>query len=239
MNLLVTACYNLKDKTALSKRRFVFNKYQKLTTMCLKSFRKNLKDLDEVLVLEGTAENYHRMFQDIYYRIKKIYQAGDCNILWVDSDSVCVKPTRIFGRYDKFVMFDIQNQYCHFSKRVSEDLYKHLIPWMMSNVRYYPAGAITDKMWEMGDKIAENWVDVWAYECIIYNTLFHAQGMTREEIEKDIYNPRLNHQNISGDKVSLVPPDARIIHVHSTRDINKALRIMAIYLNKVGIKMNY
>jgi len=240
-NILITACYDLNDKEGLDKKRLlIFNKYRQLTDLCIRSFRKNLKDLDEVIVLEGLAENYHRMFQDIYYRIKKIYQAGDCNILWVDSDSVCIKPTEIFGKYDKFVMFDIQNQFCSYSHKVEPKLYYHLKPWMMSNVRYYPVGAITNEMWETGDKIASDWKDVWAYECIIYNTLFHMQGMSPEEIREKIYDPRLNFQDIGGHNstnpsISLHHNGPHIMHIHGSRNVDAAIKAMTTYLKNAGI----
>lgn len=233
VNILVTACYSVEDNIGMRRDvPFKFDKYRRITDMCVKSFCKNLEGIDDVVVLEGVFENYHRMFQDIYYKIREIYQTRKCNILFVDADDLCIRPTRIFGKYDKFVMFDIQNRHCSYrSKKIPSTVYSHLKPWMMSNVRYYPMGAVTEKMWKMGDNLAENWVDVWAYECIIYNTLFHAQGISEKEINETIYDKNLNYQSISAIKSGHVPKSVKIIHLHSARNMDRVIEVMSMLMD--------
>ena len=237
-NTLVTACYEVENKGGMrGDVPFLIDKYRTITELCVKSFLKNLEGIDEVIVLEGKIDNYHRMFEDIYYKIQDMYKNRNSNILFVDADDLCIRPTRIFDEYDKFVMFDIQNQHCAYrTPLVSGELYQHLKPWMMSNVRYYPKGAVTEEMWEMGDKIAENWVDVWAYECIIYNTLFHSQGFSEEEIRKRIYNPSLNFQSIiSKIDSKTIPNHVQIIHLHSARDMDRVIETMKVLMEEMHI----
>lgn len=226
-NILVTANYNLINKN-LGPNQFEFEKYREITNLCVESYKRNLAELDEVILLEGNASNYHRMFEAIFYKTTEIYKTKDCNMIWTDSDCICVKPTEIFGKYDYFVMFDSQDVFCAYNS-IDPKCYAHLKPWMMSNIRYYPRGKITEKIWEAAYCVAEEWKDVWAYECIIYNAMFHAQGFSKEQINR-LINPLLNCQYQRGQTDWGIMEKAHIIHVQSSRNRDIAIDKMRTLL---------
>ena len=217
-NIFMTSCYKIEGETYGNVH---YNGYKELTELCVKSFCKNLADIDEVVILNREVNSYHDMNKDIYAKIKKRYFANDCNILYVDSDIVCVKPHRIFGIYNNFRMFDVQKifQYAY-PENVPKYMYACFQRWWMSNVRYYPAG-IKQLVWEVGDSLVENWIDVWAFECIIYNSMFYAQ---KDPNTNFVGNPLLNCQYVPGQTDEAILKDAKIIHVQSTRGIDEAIK---------------
>lgn len=220
-NIFITACYEVENRYGSTEK----NDYKKLTWLCCDSFLKNLVDIDEVIVLTGKKQNYHRMFEEIYWRIRDIHHRKPCNILWSDSDNLCLKPIKIFNEWAKFSMFLIADQYrtawinpeC---KRLAEPLN----PWMLANIRYYPA-MIPAWIWTEADRIAKNWIDDWAFECIVHNKMFHSQEIS-DFMEYHI--PKMNIQaegNLDSITQELVD-EAVIIHCHSTRGSELALNKM-------------
>ena len=87
-NILVTANYTIKGEIYGNAKT---EDYTEITELCINSFKKNLVDLDDVIILKGEVDNYHQVFKNIYREIHDIYHSQECNILWVDSDNVCVK----------------------------------------------------------------------------------------------------------------------------------------------------
>ena len=222
-NIFATACYEVENMYGLTN----FQDYAKMTELCVESFKKNLVGLDDVIVLKGKAPNYHELFKEVYWRVKDIHLAyNNCNILFADSDTICLKPVEIFEKFNKFAMFLIANEF-QFSFRdpVCLSLVKSLSPWMMANLRYYPNN-MDKKLWDIGDDLAYSWIDEWAYDTIIYNKMFHAQDI----IDYSPYNiPEWNTlvvKAISDAEIN----NSTIIHCAATRgsglsleNINKAL----------------
>lgn len=229
-NIFITAQYEVENRYGSTSKE----DYRKLTLLSVNSFFKNLQDIDEVIILTGKKDSYHRMFEEIYWRIRDIHHRSPCNILWSDSDNLCLKPIYIFNRFNEFAMFLIADQYR--TSWIHEDckkLAEPLNPWMLANIRYYPA-LLHDTIWKAGDDLARNWIDDWAYECIVHNAMFHSQRIN----DYERYNiPELNVQaegnldSITKEKVD----EAVIIHCHSTRGSELALQKMekALSLNNL------
>ena len=103
-NILVTACYEVDHMYGLGEVKY--EDYQNINKKCVESFENNLKDLDQSIILDGHVDTYHKLFQEIYWRIKDIYRNNQpCNLLWSDSDNICLRPVEIFNKFDKFAMF--------------------------------------------------------------------------------------------------------------------------------------
>ena len=224
-NIFVTANYDVKVMYAHDGHTEPGD-YNQLTLKCIDSFMRNLVDLDEVVILTGKVHSYHELFRDIYFGIRSIWMGKEAaNIIWTDSDNLCLKPLDIFDRWDKFSMFFSANEYkdC-FTYNSSLVLTKNLIPWMMSNLRYYPA-EMDQKLWEIGDDLAYSWIEEWGYECIIYNKMFHSQGITDF---KPYHIPAWNVQ--CEGPVGMINPeivrDSTIIHCQSTRGTKEAIEKM-------------
>lgn len=222
-NLFITVNYQVEQRYGLTS----FEDYKNMTELCVESFTKNLIGLDDIFVLEGKVDNYHQLFKEVYARVKKIYHSkGNHNILFADSDTICLKPVDVFEKFDKFAMFLIANEFqFSFANPVCLDLVKNLSPWMMANLRYYP-NSMDQKLWDIGDDLAYSWINEWAYDTIIYNKMFHAQDIA----DYNVYNiPKWNTLVVGGITDSHIK-NSDIIHCAATRgsslaleNINKAL----------------
>jgi hypothetical protein len=222
-NIFITANYEVENRYGWNVEK---EDYKQLTLKCVESFINNLVDLDEVIILTGKVDIYHLLFKDIYWKIRDIYHNRQpCNILWSDSDNLCLKPLDIFGNWNKFAMFFSAGEYQDaFLFETCKELAKPLSPWMMANLRYYPA-TMDKKLWDIGDDLAYSWIEDWAYECIIYNKMFHSQGI----VDYSSYmKPEWNVQ--CPGPIGMVSPemvrDTTIIHCHSTRGTNNAIEKM-------------
>jgi len=222
-NLLISSCFEVGSMYGNTR----YEDYKKLTKLCCDSFTKNLKDLNEVRVLTGIKYNYHELFKHLYWEVKDIYLKNQpCNILFADSDTICLKPVEIFGKFNKFSMFLIANEFHQsFGNEECRKLARPLYPWMMANLRYYPAGLL-NSIWDTPDDLAFSWIDDWAYDCIIYNSMFHSQGI---ENYNDYHIPEWNRLVIGGITDEQIN-NSSIIHCAATRgsslsleNINKAL----------------
>jgi len=224
-NIFLTACYEVNQMYGNTS----YKDYQKLTEICCGSFIKNLKELTGVKVLEGKKDNYHELFKELYWKVKEIYLSNQpCNILFTDSDTVCLNPISIFDEFKQFAMFNTKVgepfQYSY-SNPNCLSLVKNLTPWMMANIRYYPSG-LPYSIWDVGDDFAYSWIEEWAYDCIIYNSMFHSQEIT--DYNK-YHNPRWNNLVVGGITDDVIN-NSDIIHCAGTRgtslsleNINKAL----------------
>ena len=229
-NIFVTAQYDVENRYSHNAQT-TKEDYQELTNLCTKSFRENLVDLDEVVVLNGKVDTYHQLFQDVYWKIQNIYFDNmPCNILWSDSDNLCLRSLDIFNHWDKFAMFFSANE--HQFSFVNSDclsLVKNLTPWMMANLRHYPAN-MDHHLWDIGDDLAYSWIDEWAYETIIYNKMFHAQEIDDYSI---FMRPEWNVQ--CDGPVGMINPemvrDSVVIHCQSTRGSRAAIDKMNRALN--------
>jgi hypothetical protein len=224
-NIFITACYEVKDRYGNTNS----SDYRKLTKLSLDSFLKNLKDITQVRILEGSKDNYHELFKHLYWEVKDVYLKNQpCNILFVDSDTACLQPVSIFDKFNKFAMFNthVGAPYKHsYQNPTCLSLSGRFNPWMMANIRYYPSG-LPDFIWDVGDDLAYSWIDEWAYDCIIYNAMFHSQGITNFD---EYHNPKWNNLILGGISDQQIN-DSEIIHCAATRgsslsieNINKAL----------------
>src|SRR4030042_2108648 len=138
-NFLVTANFKLdQDKWYGNSNPL---DYETMQTYCIDSFKKYLYGIDKVIVFNDISDkinNYHQIFKHIFYKIDYLYHSESCNILFIDLDTICIKPINIFNLYNNFRMFSIANQFKDtYPENVNKKLYHHLKPWFMSNVRYY------------------------------------------------------------------------------------------------------
>lgn len=230
MNVLMTACYKVGKMYGTTQ----YDDYVRMTSKCCKSFVANLKNLHKVIVFDGVKENFSDLFQELYYKVKDYYLKNQpCNILFVDSDTLCLRPIAMFEQWDKFAMFNTGEEHRHsYFNSQCLDLVQNLTPWMMANVRYYPAG-LPDSIWDIGDDLAYSWIDEWAYDTIIYNKMFHSQDLN----VNSYIRPELNFQvpgepgMISSETVR----DASILHCHATRSSAMALQKMDRAIKLMGI----
>jgi hypothetical protein len=225
MNILLTANYRITEKQYGGSKT---KDYISMEKYCINSFKKNLAGIDKIIVLSGEKEDYNEVFKEIFWKTREIFNEQSCNILWTDLDTLCMNPTSIFNEFGDFRLF-YANEKTTFEVGVPEELYKDLNPWMITNLRYYPK-SMSEEIWNVGERLVENWINTWAYECIVYNTMFHSQKPNN--ILENYHMPKFNVQY---PKVKLENEiiNGNIVHFHSSRGSYAMLDLMKIYTGKM------
>jgi hypothetical protein len=224
-NILVTVLYEVKDPIYGKAKT---EDYVALHRLCLDSFKEYLADIDEVITFTGVAKDYHEVFRLKFEHLRGLHTKQDCNILYVDLDNLCVKPVEIFGKFKKLNLFCISSDAGYrgvLNGSVPMERLRFAQPWFVTNVKYFPA-VMNKKLWEIGKEIVKDWVDTWAYECLVYNCMFHSQWV--KDVQ-DYHRPEFSYQapvrgNYSN---SINLKQAKIIHFHSTRGTEKTIQIMS------------
>jgi hypothetical protein len=205
--------------------------YQKMFEASLASAQKNLRGRWEPVVFDDMATSRVDMFQKNWQKIHALWHSEPCNILYLDSDTIMVKPVEMFGRFPDFRMFNWTTPPTH-------EQFEH---YFNAAVRYYPAH-MKPETWRIGEEIAENWnLNIWDQEQVIFNKMFWSQGLAWE----DAHHPELNWQAESGLKLpelaahgafNTMPIEhARIVHYHGTRSHNRGSFLAKMLLMAAGI----
>ena len=117
--------------------------YKKFADMQIKSAEKNLKDLDDIKIIDGEFESTEDLFEHIFHYVYDLAHTEECNILQAMSDTLYIKETEIFGEYEDFSLFG-----CNPGKNE----YPSGHPLQLDSVRYYPH-TMEESIWEYGKKL--------------------------------------------------------------------------------------
>jgi hypothetical protein len=188
--------------------------YDRMFEISLASARQNIRGRWQEIVLDETCESRVEMFQKNWTKIHDMWHAEPCNILYLDSDTITVKPVEIFGRFPDFRLFN-------WTDPPRNEFFDN---YFNAAVRYYPAH-MNPRIWAIGNELAANWrLDIWDQEQLIFNKMLWEQTMTWE----DAHHPELNWQAPSGKTLpelnahsnfnTMPLGHARIIHYHGSRD---------------------
>ena len=150
----------------------LYDWYMKMHEISLRSFEKNLEGDWEFLFFNKEVENIQEVFKDHFFEIYDIWKQGDTNILYCGPDNIMLKPTKFFGEYDDFRMFNYtdpksSNETNHYNIQ-----HEH---FFNADVRYYPS-TMSQDIWDMGLEMAENWdFNSWNTEQFILNKMLWDQ----------------------------------------------------------------
>ena len=167
-----------------------------------------------------------RLFQIAqWYAIKELWFSEECNILAMGADTMFLKPTEVFGKYDKMSLFNYTDPKAH----------KEFEHYFNDDIRYYPATMDPD-VWDIGERAMENWFDHdesdWACGQLIHNRQFWHQGVTLEEALR----PEMAYQVVGDeDWNGIKATDAHIIHLHGSRSVNITLQNMESLGRQLGL----
>jgi hypothetical protein len=193
------------------------------------SYFQNLADIDvHVLLtnpgidgeLRGQDSKYHGdVFHDMFLKTHHLWENGN-NIFYADIDTICVKPTKIFGEFDKFSMFNgvgagsYQDSHPKWRLEFMPDAYLgygqlftgvissevfgdiHLPAYFNDGVRYFPKQ--TDALvWQIGFNKWEDWksgnlIQRWGEQQIIHNMMMY-EGQNWQNDYTTLNRPDLNH----------------------------------------------
>jgi hypothetical protein len=198
--------------------------YDTMFRISYASAKKFLQGNWEPIVFTDTAASRVDMFKDNWQKIWNIWHGELCNILYLDSDTMFIRPTEIFGRFQEFRLFNWTDPK---SNEQFKDYYN-------AGVRYYPA-SMSNETWNIGKNMSDKWsLDIWDQEQLIFNEMFWQQAIP----ENDRRHPELNWQGmwltIPDPNVQAVQEqwnqlaikDTHIIHVHGSRGAVKTMALM-------------
>lgn len=189
----------------------------------------------ESVVFTETAESRVGMFKDNWQRIWDLWHRETCNILYLDSDTMFIKPTEIFDRFGEFRMFN-------WSDPKSTAQFPN---YFNAGVRYYPS-SMSNEIWAVGAAMADPWnLDIWDQEQVIFNQMFWTQTIPDE----DRRHPELNWQGMwmtvpnrklqasheEWNKLAL--NDAHIVHLHGSRGAVKNATLMTHVAQQLGLNI--
>ena len=188
--------------------------YDEMFRISVASAQQNIRGRWEGIVFDETCESRVEMFKKNWQKIHDLWHREPCNILYLDSDTIVVKPVEIFGRFPDFRLFNWTDP----SRNDQFDNYFN------AAVRYYPAH-MNPAVWDRGNATAENWnLDIWDQEQLIFNDMLWSQPISWE----DAHHPELNWQAPTGKNLNELNQHsqfntfplghARIIHYHGSRD---------------------
>jgi len=187
----------------------------------------------ESIVWTDPAPSRLEIFKRNWARIRDLWHQEPCNILYLDSDTMFLRPTEIFGRFQEFRVFN-------WTDPKSTPLFAN---YYNAGVRYYPA-SMSPELWQLGDSMAADWQDHnWGMEQDIFNTMFWRQSIP----DADRHHPELNWQGMQ-----MTIPDPRmqqaheqwnqcplsrahIIHVHGSRSATNTAKLMTDSAKHLGI----
>ena len=105
------------------------NGYSQINKISRDSAKKYLQGAWEEIVYTDPAPSRTAIFQRNWQRIHDLWHKEPCNILYLDSDTIIIRPTEIFDRFAEFRVFNWTDP--KFNEKF-ENLYN-------AGVRYYPA----------------------------------------------------------------------------------------------------
>lgn len=195
-----------------------YETYKKMQELSLKSFTKNLLGDWSFILLDGVIQPAN-MFKSVFWMEQGLARSGNSNILVTGADTLCVKPTAIFGEYSNFMMFGPAD--CD-SPILSPEIQRY-----MCGVYYYPQN-VDVKVLDLGASLAHKWDDsVWDYCQWVYNKMYYAQVLKNPAVDArfSYQLPKARDYVNNGIQIS----EARIVHFHATRGAEYVLRAMQSY----------
>lgn len=192
---------------------------KQMRELALRSYRRNLLGDWEIIVLDGDFSNLYEHgsyvannahFQDAYKRIKRLWSKGN-SILFISADTLCVKPTRVFGEFQNFGMF------WHTDPKSAYGFERYL----NSGITYFPM-SMSPIVWEVGDLMWKNMEldQSWDKSQIIYNHMFYSQDMDYQKYMRNELHWATYTEN------EIPKEEAHILHYHGSRGVGSALEQM-------------
>lgn len=220
VNILVTYLYDLGGDNAT---------YERIYDLCLDSYKKNLQGVDRFMTFTGTIQPkgtgksrrsrvYGEMLIDLFNKTHELWSDG-ANVLLVDGDTMCVRPTP-WPEGQDMRLFNFANA----------QVYKGAFPkhcYLHSGVRYLPETMPSDR-WLVGGWRVDDWnFDFWAYDQYVWNCMFWIGPPHRFPDVDQYVDPRycwVAAKGFSNQRISI--EEAYILHYCSTRGARRVLKRM-------------
>lgn len=213
--------YGWTDRSQEGDLHSIYSEIQKVSYA---SFRHFLQGDWEYRLFHVEVSNVLDVFK---FKFEKLYELGHsepCNILYCGLDTQMLKPTDMFGKFDRMSMFN-------YTDPRSNRLFEHNFN---CDVLYYPAG-FDEQWWDYTLEQSKN-LKVWEDEQNVYNHVMWNQcpGIQIQDMLApalayqgfmigDVRDPNLERNNQwNGIDIN----QAHIIHWHSSRGAQNRLNLM-------------
>ena len=191
-----------------------FNIYKQMQMLSIESFQKNLLGEWKLIELDGKFESLQQSWIDIIKQIQQLWHNHyPCNILWADTDTLCVKPLDIFDKFQEFRIFTDR-----------DPLEQH--QYHNAGVKYYPA-SIQSTFWDQMQQELDNWdFNIYDTEQRVHTKLMWAQpslhlniNQKQEWVASQIgMMYEANDKNLGFESLTPHSLEKCILHFHSSRD---------------------
>ena len=167
-----------------------------------------------------------------WYTIKELWFKEPCNILFMGADTMFIKHTEIFGKYDTMRMFNYTDPKSHpeFPNHFNDD------------IRYYPA-TMNPEVWNIAERNMDKWFthpeSNWGFGQVLHNYQLWSQGLSL----KEVLEPHLAWQAFAlseeqGKQWNGIPlEDAHVLHFHGSRGNETRLQCMTQISHQLGIEL--
>lgn len=204
--------------------------YQAMSEIVIHSAKTFIQEDFQVEIFRDTVNSYqeifHRNFDHVYKKFHSPH--GPHNILFLDCDTLVVAPVQVFGKFDRFQMFNYTAPKTLKGADAKNKYGLHHAHYFNAGVRYYPS-AMPDELWDLGWSYANDWdYTIWGTEQIIFNQMMFSQDSDhgtwlRPDMSFQAMSVPFNHIDDPDRQQYLtlwngIPmSDAKILHLHGTR----------------------
>jgi len=229
MNILVSKNFKLIDPSTgwpSKKSHAELDYYDEMQDIMVKSAKKNLKGIDDIIIFNGEVENIQVAFEKNFFQLYELWKEGH-NVIYSDVDVLWWRPINIFERYHNFSMFSYASEDRSFAYDGGQ--IKH---YLNCAIRYQPA-TMTEQSWELGKQLWKdtNRPNFWDYEQFVYNRMLCSERSGKEI--KRMVDPKMNWSmqvhgldNDINDRYNRKIPllHAYAIHYHASKSPKERLR---------------
>jgi len=229
-----------------------FQIYNAMAEIVIHSAETFIQEDFEIVVFEDEVDSYQEIFHKNFQNVYDLWQEeGPNNIFYLDCDTLITRPLEIFGKYDRFQLFNYTDPKRLQGPDAGNKYGLQHEHYFNAGVRYYPS-TMTPELWDLGWSYANDWdYDIWGTEQVIFNEMMYCQdrdvntwldptmnyqamGLTPQGLEDSNHLNALNRWN--GCEIN----DAKVMHLHGTRGAgNTLLTQWAIWKKITGEEFDF
>jgi len=220
----------------------IYSIYQQMCEQSLASARAFLEGDWEYILWDQEIDHINQAMPLNNQLTYDLWHKEPCNILWVGPDVQFVKPTKIFGEFDDFRLFNWTDPKSWYEPNQYNKTFDNLFN---NDLNYHPH-TMDPKLWEIEREMHHQWrnsegMDSYNNQQIIHNTMFWSQGLAWE----DAHRPELFYQaqwlpswttvEVQDEWNGCKYEDAHVVHWHSSRHAPTKLECMRQVNEALGV----
>src|SRR6056300_73840 len=239
-NVLCLAVSKINDNSKLEYNQNLgaektFKIYNAMSEIVIHSAETFIQEDFDIVVFEDEVKNYQEIFHKNFQNVYDVWQEdGPNNILFLDCDTLVVSPVEVFGKFDRFQLFNYTDPKTLSGDDANNKYNLQHQHYFNAGCRYYP-NTMSKDVWDLGWKYANDWdYNIWGTEQIIFNEMmysqdknyetwltpemnFQAMGISVSNIDDNFVQQQLTNWN------GIPFNDAKIVHLHGTRGAENTL----------------